>query len=283
MVLAFIAFPTRRGTEVQTMKSADESTVERARQRSERDDRDRSTSRSATNAAVTRVEALRRRTGVSRFLFENGLSIAALALFVVSMVGQIVAGFKFDNSERRDHGKPTLTVAEYLTSGAFVEATAENWESEFLQMGLFVLLTGFLYQRGSSESKGLEEPQAVDEDPGEAAPHPNAPWPVRRGGAWLTLYKHSLSSTLLLLFLISVAAHAAGGARDYNSQQLDHGGTPISTLAYLTTSRFWFESFQNWQSEFFSVAVLVILSIWLRQQGSPQSKPVAAPATDTGE
>lgn len=263
--------------------TASEKTVDQARRRAEREHRARSTSPSATNAAVARAEALRQRSGVRRFVVENGLSLAAVTLFALSFVGQIAAGFHDENAEQRDHGKPPMTITAYLTSGAFVEATAENWESEFLQMGLFVLLTGFLYQRGSSESKSIEEPEAVDEDPSEATQDAETPWPVRQGGLWLGIYKYSLSGSLLLLFLISFGAHVMGGVRQYNEHQLDHGGTSITTLEYLATSRLWFESFQNWQSEFFSVAVLVLLSIWLRQQGSPQSKPVAAPASDTGE
>jgi hypothetical protein len=150
-------------------------------------------------------------------------------------------------------------------------------------MGLFVLLTAYLYQRGSSESKPIEEPDAVDQDPREARDDPGAPWPVRRGGLWLALYKRSLGAALLILFAISFAAHAVGGAMAYNDEQVEHGGATVSVAGYLATSQFWFESFQNWQSEFFSVAVLVLLSIWLRQQGSAQSKPVAAPTHDTSE
>ena len=263
--------------------TAAEQSVDRARRDAEEDDGARPASPSATAAAVARVETLHRRTGVRRFVFENGLSLAALTLFALSFVGQVVAGFRDENAEQRDHGQPPITISAYLTSGAFVEATAENWESEFLQMGLFVLLTGFLYQRGSSESKRIEEPEAVDEDPSESKADAETPWPVRQGGLWLGIYKYSLSGSLLLLFLISFGAHVMGGVREYNSQQLDHGGMSITTLGYLGTSRLWFESFQNWQSEFFSVAVLVLLSMRLRQQGSPQSKPVAAPASDTGE
>jgi hypothetical protein len=150
-------------------------------------------------------------------------------------------------------------------------------------MGVFVLLTAFLYQRGSSESKKIEEPEAVDEDPREARSTPESPWPVRHGRLALALYEHSLSIALFSLFAVSFAAHAIGGARDYNENLAAHGGGAVSTLGFMATSRFWFESFQNWQSEFFSVAMLVLLSIWLRERGSAQSKPVAAPARETGE
>jgi hypothetical protein len=257
-------------------------TVERARQRAGREDRER-TAHSAKDAAAKRVASLRRRTGLRRFVFENGLSLAALTLFVLSFAGQVVAGHRTHNDEQRQHGEATVGLGAYLRTGAFIEATAENWESEFLQMGLFVLLTAFLYQRGSSESKRIEEPEGVDQDPDEARESPDAPWPVRHGGLPLTLYKHSLSIVLLLLFAVSFAAHAVGGAMDYNDEQRQHGGETVSALGYLGTSRFWFESFQNWQSEFFSVGVLVLLSIWLRQQGSAQSKPVAASYHETGE
>jgi len=257
--------------------------VAEAEKRAEQGEKERKSSPSAQNAAESRTRALQQRSGFHRFLFENGLSIAALAFFVLSFAGQIMAGQKMYNNEQRAHGQPTATMGEYLRSGDFIEATAENWESEFLQMGIFVLLTAYLYQRGSSESKTIEEPDAVDQDPREAKDDPDAPWPVRRGGLWLAVYKRSLGGALLLLFLVSFAAHAVGGAMAYSEAQQAHGGAAVSVAGYLATSQFWFESFQNWQSEFFSVAVLVLMSIWLRQQGSAQSKPVAASTRDTGE
>jgi len=257
--------------------------VEEARKQAEQGERQRKQSPSAMKAAASRTRAVQQRSRVRRFLFENGLTIAALAFFVMSFAGQIVAGHRTYNDQQRDHGQPTAGLGAYLRSGAFVEATAENWESEFLQMGVFVLLTAYLYQRGSSESKSIEEPDAVDQDPREAKDDPDAPWAVRRGGVWLALYRRSLGGALLLLFVLSFAAHAVGGAMAYNEEQLAHGGATVSAAGYLGTSQFWFESFQNWQSEFFSVALLVLMSIWLRQQGSAQSKPVAASARDTGE
>jgi hypothetical protein len=234
-------------------------------------------------AAVDRTAELQRRTGLSRFAYENGLTLVMLALFLLSFVGQVLTGCANYNHEQQQHAQPTLSVRQYLTTGAFVEATAENWESEFLQMGLFVLLTVSLYQRGSSESKRIDEPEEVDQDPREARHDAKAPAPVRRGRFVLALYEHSLSIALLTLFVLSFAAHAAGGAREYNEEQLVHGGKAVSVLGDLEGSRFWFESFQNWQSEFFSVGLLVVLSIWLRERGSPQSKPVAAGSAETGE
>jgi hypothetical protein len=150
-------------------------------------------------------------------------------------------------------------------------------------MGMYVLLTAYLYQKGSPESKKLNEKEAVDVPPSKSRrKRKDSPWPVRRGGFILKLYENSLCLALLLLFLLSFALHAAGGAKEYSQDQMEHGGQAVSMIQYLGTSRFWFESFQNWQSEFLSVGVLVVLSIFLRQKGSPESKPVDAPHSKTG-
>jgi hypothetical protein len=159
----------------------------------------------------------------------------------------------------------------------------ENWESEFFQMGWYVLLTVFLFQKGSSESKKPDEKEPVDRDPRQSKNKKDAPWPVRKGGFVLKLYENSLSLAFLLLFLLSFFLHALGGARVYNEEQAQHGGELVSsTWQYMGTSRFWFESFQNWQSEFLAIFAMVVLSIWLRQKGSPESKPVDAPHSQTG-
>jgi hypothetical protein len=150
-------------------------------------------------------------------------------------------------------------------------------------MAFYVVLTVFLYQRGSSESKKYDGTDAVEDDPEKHRNDPDAPLPVRRGGWRLTLYKNSLSLALLLLFLISFIGHATSGARKYNEEELVHGSTEtVSAIGYMGTAQFWYESLQNWQSEFLAVLAIVTLSIWLRQWGSPESKPVHAPHTDTG-
>ncbi|HYW32676.1 MAG TPA: DUF6766 family protein [Gemmatimonas sp.] len=256
--------------------------VKRATEQASAED-DARISGSAGRLAVKRTIALRRHTGLRRFAYQNGLVLVFTGLFLLSFVGQVLTGRAEYNEEQRTHGKPAASLRGYLGSGAFLEATAENWESEFLQMALFVVLTVFLYQRGSSESKDLTAPEAVDQRPEEARDDPRAPWPVRRGGVPLALYKHSLSIALFAMFAVSFVLHAVGGAIEYSETQVAHGGQPVSTMGYLATSRFWFESLQNWQSEFMSVAMLVLLTIWLREQGSPQSKPVASPSSNTGE
>jgi hypothetical protein len=217
----------------------------------------------------------------------HSLSVAAILLFLFSFLGQVLTGRADYNQDQEDHGEAPVSLAQYLGTGHFGEATLENWESEFLQMAVFIFLTAFLVQRGSAESrKPDDDPRAgeesFDEDPREHVGDPKAPWPVRRGGPALALYRNSLSIALFVLFLLSFAGHAATGAAAYSEEEKAHGGEPVSAMAYMATPHFWFESLQNWQSEFLSVFAIAVLSIWLRQQGSPESKPVHAPHEQTG-
>ena len=219
-----------------------------------------------------------------RFFRNNGLSIVLfVGFFLTLLVGQTLTGHQEYNNDQEEHNQPTVTYLEYLGTGHFLEATAENWESEFFQMGFYVVLTIFLYQKGSSESKEPGKEETVDRDPRNSKNKKDAPWPVRQGGFILKLYENSLSITLFLLFLISFYLHAVGGASEYNQDQLEHGRTEqLTTMQYMGTSRFWFESLQNWQSEFLAIFAMVVLSIFLRQKGSPESKPVDAPHSQTG-
>ncbi|MCA1622938.1 MAG: hypothetical protein LC778_03925 [Acidobacteria bacterium] len=171
-----------------------------------------------------------------QFFKNNGLSIVLFTLFFFSLVGQYFTGYKEYNEENQQHRKPTVSHMEYFGEGHFIEAVFENWESEFLQMGMYV-----------------------------------------------KLYQNSLSIALFTLFALSFIMHAVGGAKVYNQDQAEHGETEkVTTVQYIGTSRFWFESFQNWQSEFLSIGMMVVLSIFLRQKGSPESKPVDASYDDTG-
>jgi hypothetical protein len=219
---------------------------------------------------------------LARGLRENGLSIVTFALFLLFLVGQSVTGWMSHNEERTEHGQAALSYVAFLASGEFGESVFENWESEFLQMGAFVLLTVFLHQKGSAESKDPERRDKVDEDPARSR-DPEAPLPVRMRGVWVKVYSHSLGITFMLLFVVCFALHAVSGARAYNDEQILHGGARVTPLGYLATSRFWFESFQNWQSEFLAVGAMVVLSIFLRQRGSPESKAVAEPHRSTGK
>jgi hypothetical protein len=217
-----------------------------------------------------------------RLLRDNGLSIAMFGLFLIFVSAQSVMGLLDYNSTQQEHGQPPVGYLEYLSSGDFVEAVFENWESEFLQMGLYVVLTAFLYQRGSAESKDPETQHPDDAGYGENRHRADVPRPVQRGGLMLKLYENSLSIALLSLFVFSFAMHAIGGAGAYSQEQVEHGARPVSVLQYLLTPRFWFESFQNWQSEFLAIGAMIVLSIYLRQKGSSQSKPVSSPHGKTG-
>ena len=216
------------------------------------------------------------------FLRNNGLSLALLGLFLFTMVGQTWTGFREHNESQREHGEAEVGMREYLGSGHFWEATAENWESEFLQMAMFVVLTACLYQKGSAESKDPDEVDPVDNDPRLTSHDPKAPWPVRKGGFALWLYSNSLSITFAALFLASFVVHGVKGAQEYSDDQRAHGKPPATVKDYMTSSRFWFESFQNWQSEFLSLLAMVYLTIYLRQHGSAESKPVATPHGEHG-
>lgn len=214
------------------------------------------------------------------FIYNNGLIIAFLLLAVLAVGGQTVTGWNQYNEFLTEHKKEQATLFAYLSTGHFLQATFENWESEFFQMALFVWFTVFLRQKGSSESKQLTGKEEVDRQPKK---HPDAPWPVRKGGWILKLYKHSLSLSLMILFFISFVLHWYGSNKDFNEIQISEGKATETMISYLSNSRLWFESFQNWQSEFLSVFAIIFLSIYLREIGSPQSKPVDAPHFETGE
>ena len=217
---------------------------------------------------------------MKNFWRNNSLSIVFLALFFVALIGQFYTGFREHNKEREQEGQATIDMRSYISSGHFIQATFENWESEFLQMALFVVMTVSLRQKGSSESKKFKE-EDVDREP--SARRKGAPWPVHKGGLILQLYKHSLAIILTLLFIMSFILHLYGSLKDENEQLALKGLPPENIREYITGARFWFESFQNWQSEFLSVFAIVVLSIFLREKGSPQSKPVDAPNDKTGE
>jgi hypothetical protein len=215
------------------------------------------------------------------FFRDNSLTLVCFGLFVVFVVGLLFAGFRNHNAEQRAHRQPEASLGEYATSGSFWEALTENWESEYLQLAAYVILTVFLVQKGSSESKDPDRREEVERPPQERT-RPDAPWPVRRGGLWLRLYENSLFLVFLFLFLLSMVLHAFSGAREFSSEQEAHGEARVNAIEYVQTSRFWYESFQNWQSEFLAVGSIALFSVWLRQRGSPESKPVDAPHEETG-
>lgn len=217
-----------------------------------------------------------------KWIKDRGLTLALLAAFAVTFVGQILSGLGEYNQERIDHGIAPVTLSAYLASSHMWEATMENWESEFLQMAVFVMLTVVLVQRGSPESRRPYVIEESDADPRRFAHLPDVPWPVRRGGLWLRVYEYSLGLTFGLLFLLSWSGHAVAGWRAYDADERLVGRAAPAIADFLGSSRFWFESMQNWQSEFLSIAAMVWLSVYLRHRGSPESKPVHAAHRETG-
>ena len=219
---------------------------------------------------------------VASWIRDRGLTLLLLSMFALALVGQMATGFAEYNAEQQEHGRPLVTLSAYFGTGHPWEAVFENWESEFLQMAVFVLLTTFLIQKGSPESKTPGREGTGGHRSPRFADAPEAPWPVRRGGWLLRLYEHSLGLAFILLFLLSWAGHALGGFADYAANEALHDQPRPSVIDYITSSRFWFESFQNWQSEFLAIAAMVWLAVYLRQRWSPESKPVHAPHAETG-
>jgi hypothetical protein len=212
-------------------------------------------------------------SNIMKFLRDNGLTITLVIVTILCIAGMIASGLRVENDMLAKHGQPPLGVLAYTASGAFLSALFENWESEFLQMSAYVMLTAVLFQRGSAESRDPDDPGR--EGDALAGRHETSPF-----RAWL--YAHSLGLALAALFVMSFILHWLASAAASNQEALLHNAEIKSALAYLTDAQFWFESFQNWQSEFLSTAVLVVLSIFLRFRGSPESKPVSARNSDTG-
>lgn len=215
------------------------------------------------------------------FFYRNSLSIVFIALFIIAMLAQAFFGWKEHNQELSELKAPEISFATYLQSGHFLSATFENFQSEFLQMALYVILTVSLRQIGSAESKDISKPEEVDRLPDPT--RSDAPRPVKEGGWRLKLYQNSLSIAFIILFLLSWAGHLYGSYRDFNQEQALKHLPAKSLVEFLGEPLFWFETFQNWQSEFLSVASIVVLTIFLRQKGSPESKPVDAAHMETGK
>lgn len=221
-------------------------------------------------------------TGIKRLWADNALSIVVLILFFVFWLAQGLAGWATFNEDQLTHHEATVTFARYLGSSHFWSATAENWESEFLQMGVYVALTVYLKQRGSAESNPYPDEESVGEADAPSDPS-EAPGPVKRGGWVLALYRNSLTLVFVAFFLASIILHAINAHHVYNQEQLAHGEKAVTLLAFLGHPDFWFQSFQNWQSEFLAIGSLVLFTIFLRQVGSSQSKAVEAPHSKTGD
>jgi hypothetical protein len=221
---------------------------------------------------------------VRRFVRNNSLSLTFLGLFLAALVLQAVAGHADFNEDQVRHGDPQISLGRYLVSSAFAVAVLENWQSEYLQFFLFILLTVWLVQQGSPESKELgSEGRESDRDQkvGRHAEEDSPGW-ARAGGIRTALYENSLIIVMGVIWVGSWFAQSITGVVEYNTDRLDHEETPVSWLNYLTRPDFWERTLQNWQSEFLAVGSMAILAVYLRQRGSPESKPVGAPHGATG-
>jgi hypothetical protein len=219
-----------------------------------------------------------------RFARDNSLSIFFLAIFIASLAGQAIAGHGQFNHDQLLHDGDPISLGRYLTTSQFAADVAENWQSEYLQFTLYIVGTVWLLQRGSPESKPLDQAGRESDEDQQIGPHagPRSPRWARTGGLRTALYENSLLIVMTTIWLGSWLAQSIAGASGYNADQLDHQAATVSWLGYLGSSDFWSRTLQNWQSEFLAVGSMAILSVYLRQRGSPESKPVGAPHDATG-
>jgi hypothetical protein len=219
-----------------------------------------------------------------RFVKENSLSLFFLAIFLAALVGQAIAGHQLYNEEQLDHNGESVPLTRYVVSSHFGNAVMENWQSEYLQFLLFVLATVWFVQRGSPESKPVDkagtESDRRQQIGGWAGP--DAPRWARARGIRSAIYANSLLIVMALIFLGSWFAQSVTGWTEFNAEQTDHGENAVSWLSYIGSPTFWEATLQNWQSEFLAVGSFAVLAIYLRQRGSPESKPVGAPHEATG-
>jgi hypothetical protein len=218
------------------------------------------------------------------FLKHNGLSLTFLGLFLGALAGQAFAGHADFNEDQVRHGDPEISLARYVVSSEFGTAVMENWQSEYLQFTLFVLLTVWLLQRGSPESKELDNAGTESDQKQKVGPHAqqNSPRWARVGGARRRLYENSLLLAMGAIWVGSWFAQSFTGVTEYNGERIDHQMDGVTWWQYVGTADFWEKTLQNWQSEFLAVGSMAILTVYLRQRGSPESKPVGAPHTATG-
>jgi hypothetical protein len=221
---------------------------------------------------------------VRRFLYENGLSIFFGAIFLATLVGQSFAGQHAYNAEQQAHGDPALSWLDYVLSPDFGGAVMENWQSEFLQFTLFIFATIWLVQKGSNESKRLgdEGLESKQKQKLEGYAPENAPRWAKVRGLRRVLYENSLVLAMTTIFFATWAGQSLNNWRAYNADQVAHDGETISWGRYLIDPDFWERTLQNWQSEFLAVGTMAVFTIYLRQRGSPESKPVGAPHDETG-
>jgi hypothetical protein len=217
------------------------------------------------------------------FLKHNGLSLGFGLLFLATLVGQAISGHATVNHDQLLHEGDPISLGHYVTSSLFWADVMENWQSEYLQFTLFIFATVYLVQKGSNESKELDRVGRESDEEQLLGEHakPDSPRWAKAGGLRTTIYSNSLLLVMTTIWIASWLAQSVTGRVNYNAEQLDHQAAPVSWLSYITTSDFWNRTLQNWQSEFLAVGSMVILAVFLRQRGSPESKPVGAPHAAT--
>ena len=221
---------------------------------------------------------------MKRWIRDHSLSLFFLTIFFAALIGQAIAGHELHNQEAAVHGGEAMSFWRYVTSSNFGNAVMENWQSEYLQFLLFMLATVWLLQRGSPESKepGKEGVESKQKQKLEVYADEDSPGWARVGGLRTTLYSNSLLIAMAIIFVGSWFAQSVTGWTDFNAEQEDHGDPRVSWLSYLGSATFWEATLQNWQSEFLAVGSFAVLAVFLRQRGSPESKPVGAPHDATG-
>jgi hypothetical protein len=216
---------------------------------------------------------------VRAFLRDNGLSVGFGLLFLATLVGQAISGHDSVNHDQLLHHGDPMTLGHYVASSLFWADVMENWQSEYLQFSLYVFATIYLIQKGSNESKKPADVGRESDAQQKVGAHATTRSPewARVGGLRTAVYSNSLLLVMTGIWVASWLAQSLSGRVNYNADQLDHQAEPVSWLSYLTTADFWNRTLQNWQSEFLAVGSIVILSVYLRQRGSPESKPVGTP------
>jgi hypothetical protein len=220
----------------------------------------------------------------ARFLRDNSLGLFFGGIFLLALAGQAVAGWKTFNAEQLADSLSRISLSDYLTSASFAADVAENWQSEYLQFLLYIVATVWLVQRGSPESKALDGRGLESDEDQKVGAHATSHSPrwASVGGLRTAVFSWSLTLAMGLIFFSSWLAQSIAGRAAFDETRLRQLQDPVSWTSYLANPDFWSRTLQNWQSEFLAVGSMAVLSVYLRQRGSPESKPVGEAHSATG-